>query len=167
MAEESKTCYRRGHFHPVHLGEMYNDKYKVLRKLGHGAYSTVWLVEDMPQCSYKAMKVLSAACYGAERDLFEVEILRHLQRAAAGSKHEGRKHVPVLLDSFEHDGPNGRHVCLVLELLAENLHVIRKLFADRKVPDPLVRSIAVQLLFALHYAHKLGVIHTGAYIPKR
>jgi serine/threonine-protein kinase SRPK3 len=44
--EEGKIRYRKGGFHPVRLGEVYNAKYKVLRKLGYGRYSTVWLVRN-------------------------------------------------------------------------------------------------------------------------
>jgi serine/threonine-protein kinase SRPK3 len=44
--EEGKDRYHVDGFHPVRLGELYNDKYKVLRKLGFGRYSTVWLVKN-------------------------------------------------------------------------------------------------------------------------
>jgi serine/threonine protein kinase len=37
--------YRPGGFHPVNLGDTFQDgQYKVIRKLGEGSYSTVWLV---------------------------------------------------------------------------------------------------------------------------
>lgn len=37
--------YRPGGFHPVNLGDTFaNDQYKVIRKLGEGSFSTVWLV---------------------------------------------------------------------------------------------------------------------------
>lgn len=40
--------YRPGGFHPVHLGDLFNDgQFKVIRKLGEGAYSTVWLAHDL------------------------------------------------------------------------------------------------------------------------
>jgi hypothetical protein len=36
--------YRPGGFHPVSLGDTFHHgKYKVIRKLGDGSYSTVWL----------------------------------------------------------------------------------------------------------------------------
>lgn len=38
--------YRPGGYHPIHLGDVFQDRYKVLRKLGYGSYSTVWLVRD-------------------------------------------------------------------------------------------------------------------------
>jgi len=39
--------YRPGGYHPVHLHNRFkNDRYEVIRKLGDGAFSTVWLAID-------------------------------------------------------------------------------------------------------------------------
>jgi len=46
IVDEGKIRYHKGGFHPVHPSEIYNTKYKVLRKLGYGRYSTVWLVRN-------------------------------------------------------------------------------------------------------------------------
>ena len=45
-AEESFDRYRPGGYHPVRIGDLFNDRYKVVRKLGYGQYSTVWLARD-------------------------------------------------------------------------------------------------------------------------
>lgn len=45
--EESGNVYRPGGCHPVYIGDVYNDRYKVLNKIGYGVYSTVWLVKDL------------------------------------------------------------------------------------------------------------------------
>lgn len=45
-SEERRHSYRPGGFHPVHLGDVFHDRYEILRKLGYGRYSTVWLVKD-------------------------------------------------------------------------------------------------------------------------
>jgi hypothetical protein len=39
--------YRPGGYHPVVLGDVFNRQYKVIRKLGEGSYSTVWLARDL------------------------------------------------------------------------------------------------------------------------
>jgi hypothetical protein len=40
--------YRPGGYHPVVLGDIFNNgQYKVIRKLGEGSYSTVWLARDL------------------------------------------------------------------------------------------------------------------------
>lgn len=39
--------YRPGSYHPVHLKDRFkNGQYLVIRKLGVGSFSTVWLVID-------------------------------------------------------------------------------------------------------------------------
>lgn len=45
--EEGKAAYRPGGFHPVYIGDIFNDRYEVLNKIGYGGYSTVWLVKDL------------------------------------------------------------------------------------------------------------------------
>lgn len=39
--------YRPGGYHPTHFDDEFNHgQYRVIRKLGVGSYSTVWLVVD-------------------------------------------------------------------------------------------------------------------------
>lgn len=38
--------YVVGGFHPVHLGDVFKKRYRILRKLGSGNFSTVWLAKD-------------------------------------------------------------------------------------------------------------------------
>lgn len=47
LACEWVENYRPGGYHPVLLGDAFNDgQYKVIRKLGEGSCSTVWLARD-------------------------------------------------------------------------------------------------------------------------
>lgn len=45
--EERLPWYRADQFYPVHIGETLISRYKVVGKLGYGAYSTVWLCRDI------------------------------------------------------------------------------------------------------------------------
>lgn len=58
---EDARDYRRGGYHPVTLGDVYRGRYKVLRKLGWGHYSTVWLVQDMDAKRFAALKIVKSA----------------------------------------------------------------------------------------------------------
>jgi serine/threonine-protein kinase SRPK3 len=44
---ESPDRYQPGGYHPIHLGDVYCQRYRVIHKLGFGAYSTVWLARDL------------------------------------------------------------------------------------------------------------------------
>lgn len=45
-SDEGEDGYKQGGYHPVAVGEVYNEKYVILRKLGWGHFSTVWMVYD-------------------------------------------------------------------------------------------------------------------------
>ena len=49
---ESTHKYRYGGYHPVHLGDVYCERYRVIHKLGFGSYSTVWLARDLQSTSH-------------------------------------------------------------------------------------------------------------------
>ena len=42
----SSCPYMAGGYHPVQIGDVYNKCYCVIRKLGWGHFSTVWLCWD-------------------------------------------------------------------------------------------------------------------------
>ena len=47
MPCECAEEYLPGGFHPVSLGDTFKDGiYRIIRKLGYGSFSTVWLVKD-------------------------------------------------------------------------------------------------------------------------
>ncbi|KAH1510622.1 hypothetical protein KXX18_000564, partial [Aspergillus fumigatus] len=90
--------YRPGGYHPVVLGDVFNDgQFKVIRKLGEGSYSTVWLARDL---KYVARKIPVSEISGVTAEL---RIIRHLTEIAPA---EAARHVTRLLGEFEHRGPN-------------------------------------------------------------
>ncbi|ROW00303.1 hypothetical protein VMCG_07277 [Cytospora schulzeri] len=158
--EEGYGVYKPGGFHPVYIGDTYNGRYLVLSKLGYGLYSTAWLVRDTSseERKYYALKISRADCYGTDKDIFEREILRHLRDA--DKSHVGYQYICHLVDDFEHTGPNGTHVCLVLELMGETLKTFGTLFKKTMLPNTIMRLFTFHLLCGLDYAHDSNVIHT-------
>jgi len=108
---------------------------------------------------FRALKVLSAECYDQDHHIFEREILTHLR--AGNRKLMGYKYVCHLVDDFELRGPNGNHVCLVLELMGEDLGSFGVWFKEFMVPTTIMRKFSLQLVAALDFAHESNVIHTG------
>ena len=39
--------YEPGGYHPVHLGDVFGDAYRITHKFGHGGFATVWLARDL------------------------------------------------------------------------------------------------------------------------
>lgn len=71
-----------------------------------------------------------------------------------------------LLDHFEHKGPNGKHQCLVLELMGRNFndYLFEYEYSPpfergRPLPLSFKRQICKQLVMALDYLHGHGIMH--------
>ncbi|EMR64406.1 putative cmgc srpk protein kinase protein [Eutypa lata UCREL1] len=158
--EEDSEDYCKGGYHPVQIGEKFKDgKYTVVRKLGWGHFSTVWLSRDNENGRHVALKVVRSASHYTETAIDEIKLLQKIVQA--NPNHPGRKYVVSLLDSFEHKGPNGVHVCMVFEVLGENLLGLIKKWQHRGIPRDLVMQIAKQVLMGLDYLHReCGIIHT-------
>lgn len=158
--EEDSEDYCKGGYHPVSVGEVFKDgRYVVTRKLGWGHFSTVWLSRDTQTGKHVALKVVRSAAHYTETAVDEIKLLNRI--VEANPNHPGKKHVVSLLDSFEHKGPNGTHVCMVFEVLGENLLGLIKRWNHRGIPMPLVKQITKQVLLGLDYMHReCGIIHT-------
>jgi len=73
----------------------------------------------------------------------------------------GYRLICQLDESFVHKGPNGDHICLVMEPLGLSLHDMYRGFPDAMLLT-LVKRIATHVLQALRYIHEeCGIIHTG------
>ncbi|KAG6103060.1 hypothetical protein E4U14_006454 [Claviceps sp. LM454 group G7] len=159
---EEPNDYNRGGYHPVSLGDTFHsERYTVLRKLGYGEYSTVWLARDLKCQRYVALKMLRADSYGGPQPIFEREILEKIREVSRESSHEGSKYISPLIDMFTHGGPNGDHVCLVFDVLGYHLGYQAAKYEDGRLPVKTVKEIVRQLLKGLDFLHtECGVIHT-------
>lgn len=158
--EEDYEDYCRGGYHPVSVGDVFsNGRYVIVRKLGWGHFSTVWLAKDRVANRHVALKVVKSAPHYTETALDEIKLLQRL--VSANQNHPGCRHCVSLLDHFRHKGPNGSHVCMVFEVLGENLLGLIKRYQHRGVPVHIVKQIAKQVLLGLDYMHRsCGIIHT-------
>jgi hypothetical protein len=46
IREERLSSYKPGGFHPTHLGDVINGRYRIMRKLGYNLSTTTWLAQD-------------------------------------------------------------------------------------------------------------------------
>jgi serine/threonine protein kinase len=183
--DEGEGGYKPGGYHAVKVGEVYNQRYVVIKKLGWGHFSTVWMVKDRKVIAQQtvnqffALKVQKSAEHYTEAAMDEVELLDCVASerkqceasqvldstdpdgVTATEIVEHSKHVATLHDSFFHTGPNGRHMCMVFTMLGCNLLSVIKAFNYRGIPVPVVKRMVRGICMGLDFLHrKCSIIHT-------
>ncbi|ESK98221.1 cmgc srpk protein kinase [Moniliophthora roreri MCA 2997] len=158
--EESPADYNAGGYLQVKVGDTFkNGRYRVIRKLGWGHFSTVWLVKDAHLSCHSALKVVKSAGRYAETARDEIKLLSKV--ASFSPTHPGRQYIVSFLDSFSHQGPEAQHICIVFEPLGENLLALIERNRKKGVPRSLVKLIARQVLLGLQYLHdECDLVHT-------
>jgi serine/threonine-protein kinase SRPK3 len=155
-ANERQKEYRPGGYHPVYIGEVYNERYRVVHKLGWGYFSTVWLVWDYKGHGFHAMKVQKSAQHYRDAAYDEIKLLTQIMGADPTSEHCCAR----MTDSFEHIGPHGTHVVMIFDVLGENLLKLMERYEYKGIPIPIVKAIAKQTLIGLRHIHSIEIIHT-------
>uniref|UniRef100_A0A8C9RDU1 non-specific serine/threonine protein kinase n=1 Tax=Scleropages formosus TaxID=113540 RepID=A0A8C9RDU1_SCLFO len=157
--QEDPADYCKGGYHPVKIGDLFNGRYHVIRKLGWGHFSTVWLCWDIQGKRFVAMKVVKSAQHYTETALDEIKLLRCVRES--DPRDPNKDMVVQLIDDFKISGVNGIHVCMVFEVLGH--HLLKWIIKSNYQGLPLacVKSIIRQVLQGLDYLHsKCKIIHT-------
>ncbi|XP_037535216.1 SRSF protein kinase 2-like [Nematolebias whitei] len=157
--QENPADYDVGGYYPVRTGEMFVDRYQVVKKLGWGHFSTVWLCWDMLTRRFVALKVVKSAETFTETAQDEIKLLKCVRES--DNKDPKRERIVQLIDDFRISGATGEHVCMVLEVLGHQVlrWIIKSNYTG--LPLPCVKSILRQVLQGLDYLHtKCRIIHT-------
>ncbi|CAD0114711.1 unnamed protein product, partial [Aureobasidium uvarum] len=156
VEEETLRDYKAERVFPVKIDQAFNDRYRVISKLGYGSASTVWLCRDLLETNkYVALKVY----VNSSKEHRELPVYEHIQ--ALSSDHNGRHRIRRLLDSFEVQGPHGRHICLVHEPLGISFDELRDFTAGRVFDEDLIRQTFRPILEGFDFLHREAkVIHT-------
>lgn len=173
--EETLPHYDMEQFYPVHIGDLFNDRYRVTGKLGFGAYSTSWLCHDIRYVAVEVWKLSPLRLSRSHRYIVlkvstslrkfptatdrEFKVYKHL--AKIKSAHPGQSLIRELYDSFELRGHAGKHRCLVLQPMHMTLLEMMRL-NPRPFDEPLLKITLRRLLLALdffthrsqHYSHR-------------
>lgn len=110
--QEDVTQYRRGGYHPIQLGEILFSRYRIVRKIGWGHFSTVWLSRDLVDEKYVALKIVKSAPSYTDTAADEIRLLQVIGNADPFDGN--RERVVKLLNHFIVLGPNGK--CLQTHL---------------------------------------------------
>jgi serine/threonine protein kinase len=141
------------------LGKLYDGKYLTLKYLGSGTFSRVWLVYDIPNNQYYAMKMY----YPQYQEDGEYEI-RYLKKL------RDMNNVVKLFDDFtckvpiESNDPNNKYkdnpsVCLIVELMGKSLMKLYDIY-EKGTPFDIFKQVAYNSLVSLNDIHMAGLIHT-------
>ncbi|KAM0696774.1 hypothetical protein Q7P36_004023 [Cladosporium allicinum] len=119
-----------------------------------GRWATVWLAKDHRLERPVAIKILVSKL-GEEHQ----ETALHRRISSGSVDLPGRNHVPELFDCFEIQGPNGVHQCLVMELLGPSMASLAESYAANRLPGDIACKVARQVVQAVAYMHRMGVVH--------
>ena len=123
------------------------DRYRLEREIGAGGMATVYLAQDLRHDRRVALKLLRpelAAVIGAERFLAEIKLTANLQHP----------HILPLFDSGEADS----YLFYVMPYV-EGETLRDRLTREKQLPVADAVRIAGEVLSALDYAHRHGVVH--------
>ncbi|RAK71838.1 putative protein kinase [Aspergillus fijiensis CBS 313.89] len=150
LDEETLPNYQPEKYYLVTQGEVLNDRYQTLAKLGYGVTSTVWLAKDLVASTYVVLKVYVT---GQNRDLErELDIY---------------KRINSLLNYFHLQGPHGCHACLVHEPLGMTADFLARMAPRNEKTLDFMKPAIRQLLVALDFLHsECHIIHTDRTIYK-
>lgn len=152
----------------------------MIRKLGSGSYSTVWLVSskryDRNQLlysklsdmfhsvpAYVALKVMAAKASIATT---EVAVSEHPSTEC--NDHPNSGHVTRFLDHLKHEGPNDIHQCLVFEVMGltaasfvEDLPENKPIAPGKppRYPRWMAKTLLLHTLRGIALVHKNGIVH--------
>ncbi|EDN03184.1 predicted protein [Histoplasma mississippiense (nom. inval.)] len=126
---ESLEKYKPGGYHPIMIGDLLNERYCIVDKLAN------WHSHEM-----KVLQALSAP------------------RPLSLSAHPGRHSIPLPLDEFELQGPNGTHPCYTMTPARCNL---REVSFSRLFPLEVARVLSACLTLGIAYMHSQGYVHGG------
>ena len=136
-------------------GKIFNKKYILLKKIGSGSFSSVWMGVNQLNKKLFAIKIHNTGDFDAGKT--EAELLQKIRSI-------GCRYIVNYIESFTHpfdEDEDELHFCIVMDLMACSLYDIIKTGKYKNgLPINISIKIIHQCLIALKELHKLGYIHT-------
>ena len=130
------------------INTLFDDRYRILRKLGSGGMANVYLAEDEELGRRVAIKILNERYAGD--DLF-IERFRREAKSAAGLSH------PNIVSIYDRGEAEGTYY-IAMEVI-EGRSLKELIMTRGALPVETAIAYAKQLLEALRFAHRHGIIH--------
>src|SRR2546423_180843 len=130
------------------LNSLFDGRYRIMRKVGTGGMANVYLAEDQELGRRVAIKILNDRHAGDEQF---VERFRREAKNAAGLSH------PNIVSIYDRGEAEGTYYIAMEYLDGRSLKEL--IVARGPAPIPLSIDYARQILAALRFAHRNGVVH--------
>ncbi|MDQ5821871.1 MAG: Stk1 family PASTA domain-containing Ser/Thr kinase [Actinomycetota bacterium] len=130
------------------INTLFDGRYRIIRKLGTGGMANVYLAEDQELGRRVAIKILNDRHAGDEQF---VERFRREAKNAAGLSH------PNIVSIYDRGEAEGTYYIAMEYLDGRSLKEL--IVARGPAPIPLAIDYARQILAAVRFAHRNGVVH--------
>jgi len=135
-------------------GEILNEKYIMLKRIGAGSFAAVWLCTDISKKKFYAMKISNPDdYYDAESEL---TIMKHYNK-------KKNLHLIDLIDHFEFtNDDNDIQICIVMPLMTCSAYDLIKMYrgTGTMMPIDVIRTIMYSTIVSLGTLNSMGYLHT-------
>ncbi|KAI1913070.1 hypothetical protein LOZ64_004223 [Ophidiomyces ophidiicola] len=160
IEEEEIPNYKADRFYPVQLGEIFQERYQIIAKLGFGSSSTIWLARDLRDHQYVSLKIYVNSSLSHR----ELPFYAHVEDRVRNNSRKHRVNIRLIFDSFTIDGPCGTHITLVFEVAQMSLQAMKVVFQPDGFDERFVKGAIFELLKALDFLHTHGeAVHTDVH----
>src|SRR5580765_2377125 len=135
-------------FTDTHTGKLFDGRYKILKKIGAGGMADVYCAEDQTLGRQVAIKILNDRHAGDEQF---VERFRREAQNAAGLNH------PNIVSIYDRGEAEGTYYIAMEFLDGRSLKEL--IVARGPSPIPVAIGYARQILAALRFSHRNGIVH--------
>jgi serine/threonine protein kinase len=138
-------------------GEVINNQYILLYKIGWGSFSSVWLTYDIIDDIFYAIKIQTPEDY--DEGLRELKIYDMIEKICKQNKDIDT--LMTIKRNFIYQKGEDKYVCMVMNLMAGSLYdVIKTLKYNDGLPEESVIKVEQQLFSSIYILHNCGIVHT-------
>jgi len=152
--------YAEGGYHPVHIGDRIGigERFEVQHKLGYNETGTIWLCLDSKNGRRVGVKILKASkSLESHPEVLALRLFDGIDREELYANH-----VFPVEEYFWIEGPNGRHLCFIIQVLGPAISYTLE-GIDLDTPDTLA-DLCLQAANGLKYLHDRKICH-GSKMP--
>lgn len=131
------------------IGQLFNNKYVIIKKLGKGSFATVWLSYNINDYKFYAIKIQ----FSEKQTKKEISILKKINK---------EKYFTKLLDHFIIEDDLCDYYCMVFDLMAGSMYdLMRSGKYKHGYPLNTIKKVLIQVLNGLDILFKkYNYIHT-------